>query len=120
MKKCAYCGRLNNDSVETCAECGTTLPRERFEAIPHLVRTAAELRARRRALRDALLWMVLSVGVLAMGWLYPAWFFGRDPIMQRDTDPRVGPALMFCLIASCVFAVLAVRSFRHVRGAVSP
>ena len=75
-------------------------------------------------MRDGIFWMLLSLGILAVGWLYPAWFLGRDPIMQRDTDLRLGAArggcFLFCLMACFVFAVLGVRSFHHVRGSRSP
>jgi len=120
MKKCSYCGGLNGDALAICSECGTTLPRERFEAKPPRVLTPIELRARRRALRDGMLWLVLSLGVLAMGWLYPAWFFGRDPIMRHDPDPRVGPAFLIGLVASFIFALLATRRFRHLRNSDPP
>ncbi|HWX19505.1 MAG TPA: zinc ribbon domain-containing protein [Candidatus Binatia bacterium] len=119
MKKCSYCGTLNDDALSICSECGTALPSERFEAKPPRVLTPIELRTRRGALRDGILWLVLSLGVLAIGWLYPAWFFGRDPIMRHDPDPRVGPAVLIGLATSFTFAVLAVRSFRHMGGSQS-
>jgi hypothetical protein len=106
MKKCAYCGRLSEDALTVCQECGTTLPRERFEIAPPRVPTSAGLRARRKALLDGIFWMVFSLGALAMGWLYPAWFLGRDPTMQSDWDARLrlGPAILFCLVVAFIFA----------------
>lgn len=117
MKKCSYCGRVSDDALTICSDCGTALPNERFEPEPSRPLTASEGRARRKAIRDGLLWIILNVGVLAMGWIYPAWFLGRDPITQRDRDLRLmnarGEAFLFCLLVSFVFAVLAVRSFHH-------
>lgn len=123
MKKCSYCGRVSDDALTICSECGTTLPSEHFEPEPSHPLTPSEVRARRKAIRDGLVWIILSVGVLAMGWIYPAWFLGRDPIRQRDTDLRLmnarGEAFLFCLLVSFVFAVLAVRSFHHGRASKS-
>jgi hypothetical protein len=112
MKKCSYCGKLNEDALTVCSGCCTTLPSERFDGKPAGVLTPTELRGRRKAFLGGVIWVVLSLGVLAMGWLYPVWFLGHDPIMQRDPDTRLGPAFLLCLIASFVFAVLAVRSFQ--------
>lgn len=123
MKKCSYCGRVSDDALTICSECSTTLPSERFEPEPSRPLRPSELRARRKAIRDGLVWIVLGLGVLAMGWIYPAWFLGRDPVTQRDTDLRLmnarGDVFLFCLIVSFMFAILAVRSFRHVRGSGS-
>ena len=117
MKKCTYCSRLSNDTVAVCSECGTTLPSERFEATPTEVLTPTEVRTRRKAIRDGLVWIALGLAVLVMGWIYPAWFLGRDPITQRDTDLRLmnarGEAFLFCLILSFVFAVLGVRRLQR-------
>ena len=115
MKKCSYCGKLSGDGLAICSECGTPLPKESFGAQTPHVPTLAELRARRKAVVSGTFWMILCLGVLPMGWLYPAWFFGRDPIMQRDPDPRIGPAVVFSVIASIAFAVVALRSFRNAR-----
>src|SRR5207249_3490307 len=112
MKKCSYCGRLSDDDLTTCPECRTALPRERFDASPHRVLNHAEVRARRRAWFDAILWMVLS----------PRGFGNRlalsGLVLRTRSDYAAGygsegrACFRICLIASLVFAVLAVRSFR--------
>lgn len=123
MKKCSYCGRVSDDALTICSQCGTALSNEHFEPEPPRPLTPSEVRAHRKAIRDGLLWIILSVGVLAIGWIYPAWFLGRDAITQRDTDLRLmnarGEAFLFCLLVSFVFALLAVRSFHHGRGSKS-
>ena len=70
---------------------------------------------RTRALFEGVMEGILSLGILAAGWLYPAWFLGRDAIMRHETDTRLGPAFLFCLVGSFILAVLAVRSFRRAR-----
>jgi hypothetical protein len=67
-------------------------------------------------MRDGLVWVVLSIGALAMGCI---WFLGREPIMDLRPMNARGGAFLFSLIVSLVLAVLAVRSFHHGRGSKS-
>jgi hypothetical protein len=107
MKKCTYCGKLNDDLLATCLGCGTALPIEPVHASQRGVPTAAELRARRKAMLDGTIWTFLGLGLVAMSVFYPAWYCGSDP------DPRIGPSVIFATIASIAFSVMAVKSFRN-------
>jgi hypothetical protein len=112
MKKCSYCGRESDDALTTCQECGTTLPQQSITKPPPIA-TVSDLQARRKALLDGMIRALFSLGILAMGWFYPGWFFERDPIMHHETDRRLGSAELLSLLASFIFAVLAVRSLRR-------
>ena len=108
MKKCSYCGRLGDDSQAACAGCGTVLPEESFEAkSPQIV--AAEMRIRRAALLQGGFRMIVSLGILAIGFLYPTWFLG--PGAPRSFDDRLERPQFFCLVVSSIFALLALKSF---------
>ena len=113
MKKCSYCGAESEDTLTTCRECGTSLPEESYQSKAPRILPASELRSRKRALLAAVFEAVFAVGVLAVGWLYPAWSIGRDPIMRHDTDTRLGPAFLFSIVVGFIFAVLAARSVRR-------
>jgi hypothetical protein len=123
MIKCTYCGKLGENALTSCSECGTALPSEQFEPRPPQAPTAQELRVRRVAIRGGIFWIVSSLGVLALGWIFPAWFLASDPITQRDSDLRLMNArvegFLLCLITSFVFAVLALRSFCSARDSSS-
>jgi hypothetical protein len=109
MKKCSYCGKESDDALAMCRECGTPLPEEPSQVRPPRIETAAELRLRRKALGKGLLEAAFAIGVFLVGWIYPAWFIAKDPIMQHDTDTRLGPAVLFAITVGFLFAVLAVR-----------
>jgi hypothetical protein len=44
-----------------------------------------DVRARRKAARDGFFWIVLTLGLLAIGGIL-AWFLGRDPVMKLNAD----------------------------------
>ena len=108
MKKCSYCGRDSDDVLVVCPECGTALPGEPYQSKPPRIGHA---QVRRRALLSGVFQALFAMGVLIVGWIYPAWFISKDPIMRNDTDPRLGPAVELSIAVGLVFAVLAGRSF---------
>ena len=120
MKKCSYCGRESDDALTTCRECGSTLPQQSLEIKAPRIATDSELRVRKRALLQGIIRAIFSLSILAVGWLFPAWFLAQDPITRHETDTRLGPAFLFCLVVSFIFAVLAVRSFRLASSSESP
>lgn len=110
MKKCSYCGMVSDDTLKTCSECGTSLPNERFVPKPSNPLTPSELQAQNKRLRDGVICIVLSLGVLAIGCTF---FMGREPINDFRPMKARGVAFLFTLIVSLVFAILSVRSFYH-------
>jgi hypothetical protein len=113
MKKCSYCGRLSDDTRTACDGCGTALPEESFEQkSPQLV--TAEIRIRRAALLQGVFRAIFSLGILAIGLLYPAWYLG--PHAVQEFDNRLEKPQLFSLVVSFTFAVLAVKSFLRARN----
>jgi len=66
--------------------------------------------ARKRALVHGIFRVCIALSILVGGWLLPVSYINHDPIMRTDPDLRVGPGLLFSLLAGAVYAVLALRT----------
>ena len=106
VKKCSYCGRLSDDSLTDCRECGTPLPSQPFVPGPAHPPTTEERAARRRTFLDGLVWTALALGIFAAGWLYPV-----AATSHTDLDDRTVPGVLFAFMGGLAFGALAVRCF---------
>jgi hypothetical protein len=72
---------------------------------------------RKRALVDGIFRTCVAVSILVGGWLLPVFYINHDPIMRTDPDLRVGPGLLFSLLAGAVYGALAFRTLYRASAA---
>jgi hypothetical protein len=72
---------------------------------------------RKRALVDGIFRTCIAMSILVGGLLLPVSYINHDPIMRNDPDLRVGPGLLFSLLAGAVYGALAFRTLYRASAA---
>ena len=72
---------------------------------------------RKRALVDGIFRTCVALSILGGGWLLPVSYINHDPNMRNDPDLRVGPGLLFSLLAGAAYGVLAFRTLYRASAA---